>query len=62
MAGVVLIAVSMWIWQVVNDSVDVKAWFLALPIPAKVGAYVTVAYCIIIFNSETPQSFIYFRF
>src|SRR4029079_2413896 len=45
MALVVVVALAMWAWQVVNDTVDVKARFLALPIPAKVGAYVAAAYC-----------------
>jgi alginate O-acetyltransferase complex protein AlgI len=51
-----------WGWQIVNDVVDVKGYFLTLPIPVKVVSYVVATLAVLIFNSDNPQSFIYFRF
>ena len=58
----VLVMVIAWICQIVGDRVAVTHKFLALPIPVKVVSYVLVALGIFVFNSETPQTFIYFRF
>jgi hypothetical protein len=51
-----------WIWQVINDAFDVRALFLSLPIPIKVASYCAATYLILLFNTDAPKSFIYFRF
>lgn len=58
----VLVMIMAWAWQIIDDRMNLKDYFLSLPIPVKAVSYVAAVQCILLFNSETPQSFIYFRF
>jgi len=58
----VLVMTVSWLWQIVDDTTHVKQAFMSMPVLAKVTIYVASAFCILIFNSNAPQSFIYFRF
>lgn len=62
MAAAVILVATAWSWQIATDAVDFKRAFLSLPLPLKVASYVISTFGILIFNSDTPQSFIYFRF
>lgn len=62
MVAVVILVASAWSWPIVTDAVDLKRAFLSLPLPLKVASYVISTFAILVFNSDTPQSFIYFRF
>jgi|SRR6516165_7904737 hypothetical protein len=62
MAVVVAVMVAAWSWQIMADRVNVRSWFLVLPIPVEAAAYVATSLCILLFNSEAPKTFIYFRF
>jgi alginate O-acetyltransferase complex protein AlgI len=62
MALAVAVMALAWAWQVVTERNDLKARFLSLPIPVKVVSYVAATFVVLIFNSDTPQAFIYFRF
>jgi D-alanyl-lipoteichoic acid acyltransferase DltB (MBOAT superfamily) len=57
-------AIMIWAWvaQVITERVDLKTRFLMLPIPLKVVPYLTYAALVFILNSETPKTFIYFKF
>jgi alginate O-acetyltransferase complex protein AlgI len=62
MLAACLIMIGAWTVQVVGGVYPIKDRFLVLPIPLKTVPYLAVTALVLIFNSETPKSFIYFQF
>jgi D-alanyl-lipoteichoic acid acyltransferase DltB (MBOAT superfamily) len=52
-----------WCWQLLNERVDLKTWWVenVAPVP-KAVAYAGATILVAVFASATPQSFIYFKF
>ena len=52
-----------WCWQMLNERVDLKTWWIdnVAPVP-KAVTYAAATILVAVFASATPQSFIYFKF
>jgi hypothetical protein len=51
-----------WLAQFMSEHFDMRERFFRLPIVIKGCSYAAITLCIVIFGSQTPQPFIYFRF
>jgi D-alanyl-lipoteichoic acid acyltransferase DltB (MBOAT superfamily) len=58
----VMVIVAAWVWQIVNERLDLKAIFLRLPVFMKAGLYAAASVMVLLFNTDVPKAFIYFRF
>jgi D-alanyl-lipoteichoic acid acyltransferase DltB (MBOAT superfamily) len=58
------IGVMVWAWgaQIVTERLDIRKRFLVMPVAVKVVPYLAAIAFVLIFGSETPKSFIYFKF
>jgi D-alanyl-lipoteichoic acid acyltransferase DltB (MBOAT superfamily) len=57
-----LIMICAWTTQLMAGAYPMKVRFLILPIPLKAAPYLAMIALVLLFNSETPKSFIYFQF
>ncbi len=56
------VMLAAWLRQVAGERYNMHDGILALPLPVKALAYSMVAVLVLVLGSETPATFIYFRF
>ena len=59
---VIVIVLSAWLAQFMSEHFDIRERFFRLPIVIKGCSYAAITLCILVFSSQVPQPFIYFRF
>jgi hypothetical protein len=60
--AIVCVMLVAWLWQIAAEQTNLRTWFFSQAIPVKAACYVGLLLLVIMFNSDAPQAFIYFRF
>jgi D-alanyl-lipoteichoic acid acyltransferase DltB (MBOAT superfamily) len=59
----VALMVCAWLWQLVNEAVPLRQyWVKYTPLAFKAGAYATAFAIVVLLNNPNPRAFIYFQF